>query len=142
MTLWTPGGEKKIDKNPTAETPATGQEQVSEEQPELTPEQQQQAAEMAKQLTEAREQILQAKVSDVLANHAMGMYELAAIHLTTEEPNLDEAKLAIDALGILVEGLEGKLGEPEATLKEGLHQLKMGYVQRNTEIEAEEKSAE
>ena len=52
--------------------------------------------------------------SVVIANHAMGIYELAAIHLTAPEPKLPEAVLAIDALAALVEGLEGRLGEAGA----------------------------
>ena len=56
----------------------------------------------------------------VVSNHAMGLYELAALHLTAETPKLDEASVAIDALSALVEGLEGRLGENEATLREAL----------------------
>jgi hypothetical protein len=59
----------------------------------------------------------------------MGIYELAAIHLTAPEPKLVEASLAIDALAALVEGLAGRLGEPEATLQEALLQLRTAYVE-------------
>ncbi len=121
MSLWTPDGERQVD-------PAKPNEAAQE----LTPEQEAQAAEMAKQLSEAREQILQAEVSDVIGNHALGIYELAAIHLTSEEPKLEQAKLAIDALAQIVEGLEGRLGDAEPTLKEALHQIRMGYVQKSS----------
>ena len=59
----------------------------------------------------------------------MGIYELAAIHLTAEEPKLAEAVLAIDALTALVEGLEGRLGEAEPTLREALAQLRAAYLE-------------
>jgi uncharacterized protein with GYD domain len=129
MTLWTPGGEREIKKTADPNPPSDAQEM-----PELTPEQRQQAEEMAKQLTEAREQILGTGVNEILANHAMGIYELAAIHLTADEPNLEETKLAIDALGHLIEGLDGRLGENEATLKEALHQIRLGFVARSKDM--------
>ena len=129
MSLWTPDGERQVD-------PAAPQEAAEN----LTPEQEEQAAAMAKQLTEARAQILEADVADVIGNHALGIYELAAIHLTAEEPNLDQAKVAIDGLSALVEGLEGKLGQAEATLKEALHQIKLGFVQKSQEAEAKAKA--
>ena len=34
----------------------------------------------------------------VVANHAYGLFELAAIHLSQQPPNLEEARLAVDAL--------------------------------------------
>jgi hypothetical protein len=65
----------------------------------------------------------------VVANHAMGLYELAAIHLSEEDPDLAAARLAIDAMGQLVDGLAGRLGEAEVTLKDALAQLRMAFVQ-------------
>jgi hypothetical protein len=65
----------------------------------------------------------------VIANHAMGVYELAAIHLTAPEPDLSEAVLAIDALAALVEGLAGRLGEAEPTLVGALGQLRTAYLE-------------
>ena len=65
----------------------------------------------------------------VVANHAMGLYELAAIHLTRSDPNLAEAVIAIDALGAVVEGLEGRLGEAEATLRDALANIRVAFVQ-------------
>ncbi len=88
---------------------------------------------MAQELAEARVRLMETEVSTVLANHAVGIYELAAIHLTADEPKFEEARLAIDGLAALVEGLEGRLGEGEQTLKEGLHQIRMAFVQRTQE---------
>ncbi|MDH3678722.1 MAG: DUF1844 domain-containing protein [Acidimicrobiia bacterium] len=127
MTLWTPDGERPINREPTEPDPASGPADS------LTPEEQEQAAAMAQELTEARARLLETEVSTVLVNHALGIYELGAIHLTAEQPDFDEAKLAIDALAALVEGLTGQLGDGEPTLKDGLHQLRMAYVQRSQE---------
>ena len=84
---------------------------------------------MAAQLEELREQLARTPAAVVVANHAFGLFELAALHLSLQPPKLDEARLAIDALGALVEGMAGRLGEHEAQLLEGLAQLRMAFVQ-------------
>ena len=38
-------------------------------------------------------------VEVVVANHAFGLFELAALHLSLQPPQLDEARVAIDAGG-------------------------------------------
>jgi hypothetical protein len=101
-----------------------------ETSPDLTPEQREQAEAMAKEFAQARQAILEADPSAIVANHAFGIYELAALHVTSDDPDLDAARLAIDALGALLDGVEGRLGEAEPTLLEALHNIKLGYVQR------------
>ena len=133
MTLWTPDGERKIPPAPTggpATAPPAGGAAPDPDEPELSPEEEEQVRAMARELAEARARLLETEVATVLTNHALGIYELAAIHLTAEHPKLDEARLAIDALAALVENLAGRLGEGEATLKGALHQVRMAYVQR------------
>jgi hypothetical protein len=80
-------------------------------------------------MAEVRAQLLAAPAAVVVANHAMGIYELAAIHLTAQAPKLAEASLAIDALAALVEGLEGRLGDAEPTLREALSHLRAAYLE-------------
>jgi hypothetical protein len=67
--------------------------------------------------------------SVVIANHAIGLFQLAAIHLNRRPPNLEEARLAIDAMAAIAEGLAGRLGDEEASLRDALNQLRMAYVQ-------------
>ena len=129
MTLWTPGGEHPVDPPPAETAPESAPETAPELTPELTPEEAAQLSAMQTEMDEVRQQLLAAPASVVIANHAMGIYELAAIHLTAEHPGLPEAVLAIDALSALLEGLEGRLGEPEATLREALTHLKAGYLE-------------
>ena len=64
-----------------------------------------------------------------MANHAYGLFELAAIHLSQQPPRLDQARLAVDALGVLVEGLAGRLGEAEPSLRDALMQIRLAFVQ-------------
>lgn len=82
-------------------------------------------------LAEARERLAQIPAEVVVTNHAMGLYELAAIHLTAEPPNLEEARLAIDSLGFLVEGLGDRLGESAETLQAALSNIRLVFVQRS-----------
>jgi Domain of unknown function (DUF1844) len=76
-----------------------------------------------------RQQLAETPAELVIANHGFGLFELAALHLSLQPPQLEEARLAIDALGALVEGMEGRLGEQETTLREGLAQLRLAFVQ-------------
>jgi hypothetical protein len=99
---------------------------VSEaDEPELSAEQQ----ELLAELQQARAQLAQTPAELVVANHAIGLFQLAAIHLDQETPNLDDARLAIDALAALVNGLEGRLGEEEQTLRDALGQLQLAFVE-------------
>lgn len=134
MTLWTPDGDHPIppSSNDLSGAPAD----------ELTDEQQEQARQMAHEMSEARQQLLEAEVATVLANHALGIYELAALHITAENPDMVEARLAVDALGVLVEGLEGRLGDGEPTLVDALNNIKIGYVQRANQIKQEKAAAD
>ena len=110
MSLWTPGGEQPVE-------------------PQLTAEQQAEAEQIAAQMAEVREQLAQVPAAQVVANHAMGCWELAAIHLSAQPPSFDEAQVAIDAFGALTEVLTGRLGEDEATLQDALAQLRLAFVQ-------------
>ncbi len=76
-----------------------------------------------------RQQLAEAPPELVIANHAMGLWELAALHLSQQPPHLPQAQLAIDALAALVDGLQGRLGEDEKSLQDGLAQIRMAFVQ-------------
>jgi hypothetical protein len=117
-SLWTPGGERPIGPETEPKTAtASGDSQAPTEE------------ELSEQLARMQEQLAKTPVEVVVANHAFGLFELAALHLSLQPPQLDQARLAIDALAALVEGLAGRLGEPEQQLKDGLAQLRMAYVQ-------------
>src|SRR5215218_3644954 len=103
MSLWTPDGDHPVPPRGGSEPPAAAPPAADH----LSPEDQAQLEAMQAEMEQVREQLLAAPASVVIANHAMGIYELAAIHLMTEQPKLVEASLAVDALASLVEGLEG-----------------------------------
>lgn len=134
MSLWTPSGEHPIpddrDKQPRPQ-PAPDAEAAPDSDPmaDLSDEDRERAKAMAAEMAEVRRQVQQAPASTVISNHAMGFYELAAIYLTATPAKLEDAKLAIDAMGALVENLTGRLGEHEATLQDALAQLRLAFVQ-------------
>lgn len=130
MSLWTPGGEHRPEPEPapsSSSSPSGAGESPGLE--DLSPEDRAQLEAMQEEMAQVRQQLLAAPASVVVANHAMGIYELAAIHLTAEEPKLPEATLAIDALAALVDGLPGRLGEAEPTLREALSHLRAAYLE-------------
>lgn len=122
MSLWTPGGEHTPEPEPTDDN-------NTPEVTDLSADEQAQLEQMQQEMAQVREQLLAAPASVVVANHAMGIYELAALHLTTPSPKLPEASLAIDALSALLDNLTGRLGEAEPTLTEALAQLKAAYLE-------------
>lgn len=122
-TLWTPGGERPVGRepNPTPEA-AAGPPPGGTSGP-------QSEEELQAHLAELRDQLARTPAEVVIANHAFGLFELAALHLSLEPPQLDQARLAIDALGALIEGLGDRLGDHAKELSSGLSQLRMAYVQ-------------
>jgi hypothetical protein len=85
--------------------------------------------ELAQQMAAMRAELANSPVEVVVANHCYGLFELAAVYLSQQPAMLSQARLAIDALGCLLSGLEGRLGDAEQQLKDGLSQLRLAYVQ-------------
>ena len=80
-------------------------------------------------MLDARERLAGVSAEVVVSNHVMGLYELAAIHLSAEPPALHEAALAIDAVGCLVDGLGDRLGDDSQTLRDALSNIRLAFVQ-------------
>lgn len=84
--------------------------------------------ELAAQVAAVQEELARTPAEVVVANHAVGLFQLAALHLNQRPPNLDQGRVAIDAMGALVEGMAGRLGEEEVALRDGLAQLRLAFV--------------
>jgi hypothetical protein len=80
-------------------------------------------------LADVRNRIAEAPAEVVIVNHVMGLYELAAIHLSASPPRLVDAALAIDAVACLIEGLGSRLGEEHSTLVDALANIRLAFVQ-------------
>jgi hypothetical protein len=125
--LWTPDGERPVRREPASEPVAPEGAPPSFE--DLSPEEQAQAQAMMAEMAEVQERIAQTPAADVVANHLMGFYELAAIHLSQEPPHFEDAALAIDALQAVLERLGDRIGENGAVLHQALQQVQMAFVQ-------------
>jgi hypothetical protein len=86
-------------------------------------------AEAEQAIGEARARLAGVPAEVVVTNHVMGLYELAAIHLSASPPDLGQASLAIDAVACLVEGLGDRLGEDASTMRDALANIRLAFVQ-------------
>ena len=151
MSLWTPDGERPVSRTspqspsapggqpsaPTGRPSAELREALSEagiDIDQLTPEQQADAAQMLQEMAQVREQMLSVPAADIVANHLMGIYELAAIHLGENPPNFEEATVAIESVRVVLERIGDKFGENEAILRQALTQLQMTFVQLKEQV--------
>jgi hypothetical protein len=118
--LWTPGGD-----DPASPPPPPAGDEPSEEE--------------IAALRDLHARLASTPVADVIANHAIGIWQLALVHLGVvtppdaegrrPAPNLAAAGLAIDALAALVDGLGERLGEGEPMLRDALGQAQMLFVE-------------
>jgi len=111
--LWTPDSQDDLP------APAAGPENAAEEFTE---------EELADRLEALREQIARTPVEQIVGQSAYQFFEIAALHLSMVPPQVDQARLAIDAFGLLVEGLGDRIGPDAPALREGLQQLRVTYV--------------
>ena len=81
---------------------------------------------------EVQRRLAEAPAAVVVANHCIGLLQLAALHLDQDEPKLADAQLAIDALAAVVESLGSRLEDNEQPLREALAQIRLAYVQVKT----------
>jgi hypothetical protein len=125
--LWTPSGERR----PTSSEVEDDQSAAGDALP-TDAEQDADEEEVREELRRVRAELAGTPVADLVANHAIGLWQLAVLHLTPEEGapvRLDEAGLAIDGMAALVEGLGDRLGASAQPLRDALAQLRMAFVQ-------------
>ncbi len=119
-TLWTPEGEHGVPDLPGDTAP-----EKAEKKPAAEPTEEQLAAERAA----IERELAAAPAEDIVANHCFGLFQLAALYLTQSPPDLAKAKLAIDALGAVVDALGDRLGESAPTLQGTLAQIRLAFVE-------------
>jgi hypothetical protein len=130
-TLWTPSGERPVRK---AEESPTGGRLPGDPGDENPPTEE----EMRAQMAELEKELARTPAATIVANHAYGLFELAALHLSLPQPQLEQARLAIDALAALVDGLGERLGPHITELAGGLDQLRRAFVQIHNAAQAAE----
>jgi len=104
----------------------------------LDPETADTLAEAERAMREARSRLADVPAEVVVTNHVMGLYELAAIHLSSSPPDLHQSVLAIDAVACLVDGLGERLGEEYATMQDALNNIRLAFVQIKGQVTANE----
>ena len=127
-SLWTPDGERPVrpaTEAPTPDAPPPEPDSAADE-PTISEEDVQR---VEQELAETRRRLAEVPAQVVVLNHAMGLYELAAIHLSATPPNLAEAALAVDAFACMVEGLGERLGPDVGTMRDALSQIRLAFVQ-------------
>ena len=127
-TFWTPSGERPIPRDEPASTspPPSGypEDAGGEEMDE----------ELQAELRAMQEQMLRTPAAIVVANHCIGLVELAALHLGQNPPNLADAQVAIDALGGMLDAVGARMGENGAALRQALNQMRMAYVEAKKSV--------
>lgn len=119
-SLWTPDGEHRLpDDDDRAAGPADDDDEFDAAA----------EAELRAELDEARRRLADVPAAQVVANHAMGLFELAAIHLSQQPPDLAEAALAIDAMAAVVDTVGDRLAPNGAVLRDALAQIRLAFVQ-------------
>ncbi|MDP8936941.1 MAG: hypothetical protein M3O23_04315 [Actinomycetota bacterium] len=124
-TIWTPSGERPVPKD----SPAAPSEPGPPPAGGGDPAEQQAMDEMAAQMEAMQQQLLRTPAVVVVANHCIAFYELAVLHLSQDPPNVDDARIAIDAMAGVVEGLGARLGQNERPLKDALAQLQLAFIE-------------
>jgi hypothetical protein len=94
-------------------------------------------AEAERAMQEARERLAEVPAEVVVTNHVMGLYELAAIHLSASPPDLHQSVLAIDAVACLVDGLGERLGDDYPTMRDALNNIRLAFVQIKGQVTAQ-----
>jgi hypothetical protein len=121
-TFWTPSGERPIPRDePAAAPPPAGPG------PDGGPDYDEE--ELQAELAAMQEQMLRTPATVVVANHCIGLIELAALHLGQDPPHLADAQVAIDALAGVLDALGPRMGENEAPLRQALTQMRMAFVE-------------
>ena len=134
-TLWTPSGEHQPAGGPP---PGPGGDGAPPSDPSGPPGDDPSPEEI-EALREVHARLIATPVEDVIANHALGLWQVALVHLgvitppddtgTPAAPDLASAGLAIDAMAALVDGLGPRLGVHEQVLHDALTQAQMLFVE-------------
>jgi len=100
---------------------------------DLTPEQRAEVEAAVNEMAAAQRELVATPIEQLVVQHIVGLRELAILHLQQPQPDLRAARIALDAVAAIVEGLGDQLGEYAQPLRLDLQQLQMAFVQRAEE---------
>lgn len=135
MSLWTPGGEHQVPRGESSgagtSAPADWRDKLAAgelELDDLTPEQRAEVEAAVAEMAEAQQQLVSTPVEQIIAQHVIGLRELAILHLQQPAPDFEVSKVAIDAIRGIVEATGGRLGELDQPLRHDLQQLELAFI--------------
>jgi hypothetical protein len=130
-TFWTPSGERPIprDEPSPAPEPAGGGPYGAGDPSYGPADGDEMDEELRAEILAMQQQMLQTPAAIVVANHCIGLVELAALHLGQRPPNLADAQISIDALGGILDAVGPRLGENGPPLTQALNQMRMAFVE-------------
>lgn len=139
--LWTPSGDQPSGNDPIgSDGPGTPPGAAGD--PGLAGDE----ATARREAARVRAELAQTPVADIVANHAIGLWQLAVLHLGLEhegaEPDLAQAKLALDAMASMVEGVVDRLDDHAEPLKQALTNLRLAYVNVSTRADPSPEDAD
>jgi hypothetical protein len=124
-SLWTPGGEHRVPDDPAEPArEAVDAAQAAADEAEADDVE----AALRAEIEDARRRLAEVPAGQVVANHAMGLFELAAIHLSQSPPRRDEASIAIDAMAAILDAVGPRLEPNAAVLRDALSQIRLAFV--------------
>jgi hypothetical protein len=122
-TFWTPSGERPIPRDePTPAPQPRGGPPPGDDDEEMD-------EDLRAEIMAMQQQMLQTPAAIVVANHCIGLVELAALHLGQNPPNLADAQVSIDALAGIIDAVGPRLGENGPPLRQALNQMRMAYIE-------------
>lgn len=149
-SLWTPDGERPVNRNPDADSVADqssgapGATPTSDEIAEplraaaaalgldidsMSDEDRQALSAELEEMMRVRREVAATPAAEMIANHMIRFLDLATIYLEGEPPAFAEAATCIEAYRAVLEGLGDRLGEHRPTLTEALGQVQRIFIQ-------------
>jgi hypothetical protein len=141
VSLWTPSGEHNVPREspPGAASGDDWRERLMAGEldiEDLTPEQRAEVEEAVAEMAESQRQLLATPIEHMIAQHIIGLRELAILHLQQPAPDFTAAQAAIDAIAGIVDGVGAGLGELHEPLKLDVSNLQMAFVSRKEQVAA------
>lgn len=152
-SLWTPGGEHPVDptsqdqQSDSADTGATGvgspqdalraaAEAAGIDFDALSEDERQELQVELDEALKVHQEIAATPAAEILANHMMQLFRLAAIYLQAQPPAFGEAATVIEAFRATLDGVGDRFDDHYDTLRDALAQLQFTYVQVKEAYEA------
>lgn len=141
-SLWTPDGERPVDRSAGSEAgdagagPGSVEDSLREaakaigiDLDSLSPEEQDQLRAELAEATRVRREVAATPASEMVTTYLTRFFDLVLIYLDAEPPAFEDAAVVIEAYRAVLEGVGDRLGENRPMLEQALAQAQMIFVQ-------------